>query len=237
MSTAPKVTPDQLEEAIIEETYTVLPDGRTTVCQLTLDNGFTVEGFSACVSKENFNAELGNKYSRERAVSKVWEHLGFRLADQLAVLRASDAPQLAHPEGATYIGTKAIYARPMTRGAYNEVRGWTVPADENPADEGFLVEYLDAGQQPHHVSWSPKSVFERAYKRIDGDTSKTFLDRLELEFAETKERVRKLAAFLDTTPFYSLDHAEQDDLRLQHRCMVDYVDCMSRRITRIKKKN
>ena len=80
---APRVTLEQVNAAIIDETYTVLPDGRTTVCQLTLDNGFTVEGSSACVSKENFNAELGNKYSRERAVNEAWKMLGFRLADAI----------------------------------------------------------------------------------------------------------------------------------------------------------
>lgn len=89
--TAPRVTPEQVEAAIVGETFTVLPDGRTTVCQLTLDNGFTVEGSSACVSKENFNAELGNKYARERAVSEVWKMLGFRLADQLHAAKAQVA--------------------------------------------------------------------------------------------------------------------------------------------------
>lgn len=81
---APSVTIEEVNAAIKSETYTVLPNGRTTVCQLTLDNGFTVEGSSACVSLERFNAELGRKYSRERAVEKVWEHLGFRLADRLS---------------------------------------------------------------------------------------------------------------------------------------------------------
>lgn len=80
---APTVTLEQVLASIHGETYTVLPDGRTTICQLTLDNGFTVDGKSACVSKENFNEELGNKYSREAAVSKVWQFLGFRLADDL----------------------------------------------------------------------------------------------------------------------------------------------------------
>ena len=51
METAPKVTPQQIEAAIVHETYTLLPNGRTTVCQLTLinlgDSGFTVEGQSA----------------------------------------------------------------------------------------------------------------------------------------------------------------------------------------------
>ena len=96
MSTAPKVTIEQVEDAIRGETYTVLPDGRTTICQLTLDNGFTVDGHSACVSIENFNAELGNKYSREEAVKKVWAYLGFRLADQLMSERGSFIDRLEH---------------------------------------------------------------------------------------------------------------------------------------------
>lgn len=57
-----------------------------------------------------------------------------------------------------YIGTKLIQAKPMTRGEYNQYRGWAIPADENPADEGYLVKYSDS-----YVSWSPKDVFEKAY--------------------------------------------------------------------------
>lgn len=67
-----------------------------------------------------------------------------------------------------HIGTKLIKASPMNRKAYNDLRGWTVPADENPADDGFLVEYLDGGKAnvpgfEGYVSWSPKGVFENAY--------------------------------------------------------------------------
>lgn len=81
--TAPRVTPADVEASIVGETYTVLPNGRSTVCQLTLDNGFTVEGISAAVSIENFNADLGNKISRQNAVAKIWPLLGFRLRDRL----------------------------------------------------------------------------------------------------------------------------------------------------------
>ena len=35
-----------------------------------------------------------------------------------------------------YIGTKMIDARPMTRGEYNQYRGWMQPPDENPDDQG-----------------------------------------------------------------------------------------------------
>ena len=82
----------------------------------------------------------------------------------------------------TYIGTKIINAKHMTRLAYNELRGWTVPADENPLDEGYLVEYVDGGASNHpefkgYVSWSPKSVFERSYRPVQG---LTFSDALEM---------------------------------------------------------
>ena len=40
-----------------------------------------------------------------------------------------------------YIRTKMIEAAPMSRGEYNRYRGWTIPKDENPADEGYLVKY------------------------------------------------------------------------------------------------
>lgn len=71
----------------------------------------------------------------------------------------------------TYEGTKRVHARPMNRGEYNAYRGWEVPADENPADDGYLVEYLDGGKSNHpnhagYISWSPKDVFERSYKEL-----------------------------------------------------------------------
>ena len=70
-----------------------------------------------------------------------------------------------------YIGVKRINAVPMTREEYNELRGWTVPADENPDDKGYLVEYVDGGKPNHpdyagYISWSPKDVFERAYRPV-----------------------------------------------------------------------
>ena len=72
-----------------------------------------------------------------------------------------------------HIGTTLINAKPMSRQAYNELRGWTVPADENPSDEGYLVEYIDGGQSNHpdfkgYISWSPKEQFENAYRPTTG---------------------------------------------------------------------
>ena len=61
-----------------------------------------------------------------------------------------------------YIGTKMIKAIPMNRGDYNKYRGWNIPTDENPADEGYLVMYSDG-----YESWSPKKQFEEAYREYD----------------------------------------------------------------------
>lgn len=79
-----------------------------------------------------------------------------------------------------HIGCKVINALPMTRQAYNDLRGWVVPSDENPSDAGYLVEYLDGGAAnvpgyAGYVSWSPKDVFDRAYRPT---TAMTFGDAL-----------------------------------------------------------
>jgi len=71
-----------------------------------------------------------------------------------------------------FYGTKLIAAKPMSRADYNTYRGWTLPANENGSDEGYLVEYLDGGKpnvfgHASYVSWSPKEQFEKAYQPID----------------------------------------------------------------------
>lgn len=64
-----------------------------------------------------------------------------------------------------YIGTKIIKAKPMTRGEYNYYRGWNTPENENPEDNGYLVEYSDGYQ-----SWSPEKQFKDAYRECDNMT-------------------------------------------------------------------
>ena len=74
-----------------------------------------------------------------------------------------------------YIGTKIITAAPMNRADYNTYRGWTLPANENGADEGYLVEYTDGGKpndsrHAGYISWSPKEQFDGAYRETSGLT-------------------------------------------------------------------
>ena len=71
-----------------------------------------------------------------------------------------------------YVGTKKLKAIPMNKEEYCQYRQWEVPLNENPKEEGYLVEYLDGGKpndERHlgYISWSPKDVFEKAYKLIE----------------------------------------------------------------------
>ena len=82
-----------------------------------------------------------------------------------------------------FIGVKLIAAIAMTRLAYNDYRGWQLPADEDGADDGYLVEYLDGGKPNHpdhagYISWSPTEQFNAAYRPTDGMTFGLALEAL-----------------------------------------------------------
>lgn len=101
--TAPRVTLDDVEGAIVSEVYFTAADGcygsvngrltpnaipeplyLLTFCVLILENGFTVTGESACASAENFDADIGREIARRNAVNKVWPLLGYELRTKLS---------------------------------------------------------------------------------------------------------------------------------------------------------
>jgi hypothetical protein len=111
---APRVTPADIEANIASESYftaaeglvgasigkpgsSLMPEYATyegsplsllTFCVLTLRNGFTVTGESACASPENFNSVIGRKIARDNAVAKVWPLMGYSLRTTLALREA-----------------------------------------------------------------------------------------------------------------------------------------------------
>jgi|TARA_R110000803_G_scaffold210481_2_gene282417 hypothetical protein len=82
--TAPRVTPEHLESVIVSEQFHVFHDTTFTACLLTLKNGYTVLGESACASPANFNADLGRKIARENAKNKIWSLEGYLLKQKLS---------------------------------------------------------------------------------------------------------------------------------------------------------
>lgn len=77
------VSLNDIQAKIKKVTYTVLPDGKSTICQLHMENGFTVNGHSACVDAASYNRSLGEKYSYEDAINKAWPLEGYLLAEEL----------------------------------------------------------------------------------------------------------------------------------------------------------
>lgn len=80
---APRVTEEQVDAVIVSEIYHVFPDTSLTICVLTLRNGYTVTGESACASPENFDAGLGQRLARAAARAKIWPLEGYLLRQRL----------------------------------------------------------------------------------------------------------------------------------------------------------
>lgn len=132
-----------------------------------------------------------------------------------------------------YIGTKRVFAYPMNRADYNKLRGWELPKDENGADEGYLVEYIEGGepntkQFKGYVSWSPKEVFKKAYK-----VNETHVDRLLIEANELKEKVNALHSFVhdNKAVFPKLSTKEKGLLFAQLDLMERYLIVLNERIS------
>jgi hypothetical protein len=56
---APRLKPGDILKKVKGVTFTRLPSGKTLICEITLENGFTVRGEGNCVSPENFNLQIG----------------------------------------------------------------------------------------------------------------------------------------------------------------------------------
>ena len=83
----PKVSLADCKEQVVKETFFV--EDTLTICVLTLKNGFKVTGESAAASPENYNQEVGEALSRQRAVEKIWPLLGFVLRNELISAEAN----------------------------------------------------------------------------------------------------------------------------------------------------
>lgn len=78
-----KVTLERIHAKIVSETYTRLPSGKVLVCELILENGFSVRGEAAVVDVANFDEDIGRKISKENAVKQIWQIEGYLLQEEL----------------------------------------------------------------------------------------------------------------------------------------------------------
>ena len=82
--TAPRLTPADIDAAIVSEQYWRPHNSAMIVCVLTLRNGFNTVGWSAPVSPENFDGGIGIRIAREKARDKIWELEGYLLKEKLS---------------------------------------------------------------------------------------------------------------------------------------------------------
>jgi hypothetical protein len=123
-----------------------------------------------------------------------------------------------------YIGTKTVYAQPMTAEEAKE-KGYKV--GDNTGN-GYEVEYKDG-----YKSWCPCKAFEAAYR-----VAETPLDRLEIELDELDEKTIKLKSFLlahSNDELVEILGTEQVKLmNIQFHAMKTYYYCLYSRIVELK---
>lgn len=124
----------------------------------------------------------------------------------------------------------------MTRGEYNDYRGWTVPKDENPNDEGYMVKYAD-----DYVSWSPKETFEKSYHIVGvrplNDSallmvSTDYKDRFKAEYVQLKTRFESLKTMLsnwDNGKLSFIPTCPRSTYDLQVEAMTKYLAILESR--------
>lgn len=77
------VTKERIEHRIKSADYSIHAGSTLTICVLTLENGFTVIGKSACAHAGNFNKELGEKIAYDDAFKQIWALEGYLLREAL----------------------------------------------------------------------------------------------------------------------------------------------------------
>jgi hypothetical protein len=231
----PRVTFDQLQANIVGKKF--VQHDLLTICILTLASGFTVVGKSACAVPGNFKLDVGQRLAEHDAIGQVWPLMGYELKSKVALAMSATGP--SNPEQKTYVGTKVIHAQPMSKTEYNYFRGRDMPKNEDPNEDGYLVEYPDQNSNTPlyqgYVSWSPKEVFEKSYDLMDirGEGcigGLTWRDRLVIEKDELLERLDKLTTFLAGPLFLTLPEEQQVLMNKQKATMSSYLTILNLRL-------
>lgn len=160
-----KVTLEQIESKIKAECYLVLPDGRSTICLLSLENGYTIKGLSSCVDASNFDMETGRKIAREDAVRQIWPLEGYLLAEKL------------HNKTKTENKTSNTFMlSPLQVAALKKAGYWDDPVKrarmiKKYAEDAGMIKPVNAPQES--VDWEDLEKRLEKPKKISQKTSKT----------------------------------------------------------------
>lgn len=165
---APRVTLADIEAAIRHVSFTLLPDMRTTIATVTLPNGYTVKGQSACLFGENFDAEIGQRVALEDAKRQMWPLLGYALLEKAAaslavmsledeardyaVSKAEDIARVCHEVNRAYCAALGDLSQPR----WEDAPEWQRASALN----GALLHMGDphAGPEASHKAWMAEKL-------------------------------------------------------------------------------
>ena len=82
-NTGKRVTLEGLEANIKKTDFYTHPDSQLTICILTLQNGYTVTGQSACADPANYKQDIGERLAKEDAKKKIWALMGYALKEEI----------------------------------------------------------------------------------------------------------------------------------------------------------
>jgi len=141
-----KVTKEDVQAKIAGVEYFIMPDGRTTIAHVTLRNGFTVRGESACVNAVNFNKELGEQYALEKAFDKIWELEGYLLAEQLNKHPLDAIARVCHEVNKAYCEALGDNSQPT----WEDAPAWQRESARMGVDLHLMGIF---GPEASHISW------------------------------------------------------------------------------------
>jgi hypothetical protein len=78
--TGMRITPDYIKSRIAKTEFHRLGE-TVTLCMITLDNGYSVRGESACVDPANYRQDIGERIAHDNAFDKLWPLFGFLLCE------------------------------------------------------------------------------------------------------------------------------------------------------------
>lgn len=128
-----KLTTEYLNSLVDNVEY--VHQGLLTICTITLKNGFQLVGTSACVSKDNYDVQIGRNIAYENAFAKLWELEGYALKQRIYESQSIDVTLRNGNKG------KVVYTSPFGKLLIVEHNGDELPPSHwHNADGTFYAD-------------------------------------------------------------------------------------------------
>jgi hypothetical protein len=124
----------EIEAAVLKKTFTLLPSGRCTVCEITLKNGFIFRGKAVTVGNTPHNKEIAEEISYNNARKKIWKLP--QLVQERCLAAEASVPQV-----------NSILGYPLRRVA---LRDEQVSCEEVKAANAMACDLIERAQDALH---------------------------------------------------------------------------------------